>query len=357
VFFILRQVFIYKENNLLYFRNFGKAVTKELFQSLFEQIYSDAFKGPTDKTNYFDYYKSRVAYTTSKELGLIIIFLSSLSLSFENLESQILKCKEEFLTFFSDILANGKFDTNTFDLFDPTLDAIHRNLKPKISLVGFSGVGKTTTTRLIRAEEIPTEHVPTISGEVSTIKIGKLQFLLWDFAGQEQFSFLWNKFIRGSDGILIITDSTIENVDKSRFFLDLIKDETPNARVALIGNKQDLPNALPVTEIENILGTKAYKMVAIDPNNREKMINIIADILEISGDVSPLLRPLFERDTMLEKAESALANSRFEEALEYCEKIADLCFELGDDGLGNEFLKEAEKIRVILQEGDTSAIE
>ncbi len=37
-------------------------------------------------------------------------------------------------------------------------------------------------------------------------------------------------------------------------------------------------------------------MVAIDPNNREKMINIIAGVLEISGDVSPLLRPLFERD-------------------------------------------------------------
>ncbi|GAH61833.1 unnamed protein product, partial [marine sediment metagenome] len=54
MFFILRQVYIYKDNNLLYFRNFGKAVTKELFQSLFEQIYTEAFKGHTDKTNYFD---------------------------------------------------------------------------------------------------------------------------------------------------------------------------------------------------------------------------------------------------------------------------------------------------------------
>jgi len=357
VFFILRQVYVYKDNNLLYFRNFGKTVTQELFNSLLDQINKEAFKGSTDKTNYFDYYKSRVCYTTSKELKLIVIFLSSLSLSFENLESQILKCKEEFLTFFSDIMTSGQFDTSTFNLFDPTLDAIHRNLKPKISLVGFSGVGKTTTTRLIRSEEIPTEHVPTISGEVSTIKIGKLQFLLWDFAGQEQFSFLWNKFIRGSDGVLIITDSTIENVEKSRFFLDLIKDEAPNTHAAIIGNKQDLPGALPVTEIEKILGTKTYKMVAIDPNNREKMINIIADILEISGDVSPLLRPLFERDVMLEKTESALSNSRFEEALEYCEKIADLCVELGDDSLGNEFLKDAEKIRVILQEGDITAIE
>jgi len=357
VFFILRQVYVYKDNNLLYFRNFGKTVTQELFNSLLDQINKEAFKGSTDKTNYFDYYKSRVCYTTSKELKLIVIFLSSLSLSFENLESQILKCKEEFLTFFSDIMTSGQFDTSTFNLFDPTLDAIHRNLKPKISLVGFSGVGKTTTTRLIRSEEIPTEHIPTISGEVSTIKIGKLQFLLWDFAGQEQFSFLWNKFIRGSDGVLIITDSTIENVEKSRFFLDLIKNEAPNTHAAIIGNKQDLPGALPVAEIEKILGTKTYKMVAIDPNNREKMINIIADILEISGDVSPLLRPLFERDVMLEKTETALSNSRFEEALEYCEKIADLCVELGDDSLGNEFLKDAEKIRVILQEGDITAIE
>ncbi len=88
MFLILRQVYIYKDNNLLYFRNFGKAVTKELFQSLLDQISKDAFKGPTDKTNYFDYYKSRVVYTTSKELGLIVIYLSSLSLSCENLETR-----------------------------------------------------------------------------------------------------------------------------------------------------------------------------------------------------------------------------------------------------------------------------
>jgi len=59
---------------------------------------------------------------------------------------------------------------------------------------------------------------------------------------------------------------------------------------------------------------------------------------------------------MLKKAESAITDSRFEEALKYCKKILDLCFNLGDDGLGNVFLKDAEKIRVILQEGVYTAI-
>jgi len=138
-----------------------------------------------------------------------------MSLTFENLKDQMSLLKTEFLNLFSDVL-KGEFDASMFDLFEPTLDKIHRNLKPKISLVGFSGVGKTTITRLIKAEEIPTEHIPTITGDISTIKIGKLQFNLWDFAGQEEFSFLWNKFIHGSDAVLLISDSSIENVEKSR---------------------------------------------------------------------------------------------------------------------------------------------
>ncbi len=352
MFFILRQVYIYKENKLIFSRNYGKCLTPELFESLINQIKKEALKGQEDKPQYFDYYNARVVYATSKELDLLFIFLTSLSIEFNKLKKELLKCKEEFIDLFEDILS-GEFDTETFNLFHPNLDLIYRNLKPKISLVGFSGVGKTTTIRLIRAEEIPMEHIPTISGEVSTIKIGKLQFNLWDFAGQEQFSFLWNKFIQESDAVLIITDSTIENVDKSKFFLDLIQDESPNANVAVIGNKQDLPNALPVIEIEKILGTKTYSMVAIEPDNREKMINIIADILELSTDVSPLLKPLFERNRLMELAEKAFTEGNFSEALTYYEKISELCIDLGDNSLGIEFFKEIEKIKGILETAST----
>jgi len=101
------------------------------------------------------------------------------------------------LVSFGDILDN--LDLSLLELFDPMIESIHKKIRTKISLVGFSGVGKTTITRLISAGLIPETHIPTITGKVSTIKIGKLVFHLWDFAGQEQFSYLWSDFIFGSD--------------------------------------------------------------------------------------------------------------------------------------------------------------
>ena len=232
-----------------------------------------------------------------------------------------------------------------FDVLNSIIDGTHRNLRPKISLVGFSGVGKTTITQLIKAEEIPLEHIPTINGDVATIKIGKLTFPLWDFAGQEQFSLLWNRFIKGSDAVLLITNSTLENIEKSKFFLEFIKEEAPYAHSAIIGNKQDLPNALSVENIERITGVKTYSMVAIKPGNREKMMQIIADILDMSAEVSPLLKPIIERDLLMNNAQTALLNGDFEQAGSYFEKIADLCIEIGDDTLGKEFYEKSRTLK------------
>ncbi|MFX0156139.1 MAG: ADP-ribosylation factor-like protein [Candidatus Hodarchaeota archaeon] len=275
--------------------------------------------------------------------------MTSLSDKFENIKKELEKCRSEFLSLFEDILQH-RFDTKTFEVFDPTIDSIHRNLRPKISLVGFSGVGKTTITKLIKADEIPMQHIPTITGDIATIRIGKLHFHLWDFAGQEQFSYLWNNFIKGSDAVLLITDSSLENIEKSKYFLDLIREQAPKAQAAVIGNKQDLKGALNPVQIEKILGLKTYSMIALDPNNRDKMIQIIADILEMSAEVSPLLKPLLERDKLTEEAVRALKDADFNKAAFLFDKISDLCIELGDDSLGREFFDKAQKIKDMLKE-------
>ena len=209
----------------------------------------DAFAKGGKNVEYHDYYKYRISYITEKDSELMFLFVTGLTDNFENIKKELIKCKKEFLNLFEDILQH-KFDAKTFEIFDPTIDSTHRNLRPKISLVGFSGVGKTTITRLIKAEEIPMEHIPTITGDIATIKIGKLHFHLWDFAGQEQFSYLWNNFIKGSDAVLLITDSTLENIEKSKFFLELIKEQAAQAHTSVIGNKQDLDDALKPEQIE-----------------------------------------------------------------------------------------------------------
>ena len=299
------------------------------------------------KIEFHDFYKYRVSYITVDEKNLIFLFVASLTDKIDNIKKELIRCRDEFLNIFEDIL-DHKFDAKTFDVFDPTIEVIHRNLRPKISLIGFSGVGKTTIAKLIKADEIPVQHVPTITGDIATIKIGKLHFHLWDFAGQEQFSYLWNNFIKGSDAVLLITNSSLENVEKSKYFLELIKEQAPNAQSAVIGNKQDLKNAMNPVQIEKLLNLKTYSMIAKDPNNRNKMIQIIADILEMSAEVSPLLKPLLERDKLTEEAVKALKNADFNKSAFLFDKISDLCIELGDDSLGKEFYEKSQKIKEML---------
>lgn len=340
---MLRQVYILKGEKVLYNKNFGKAVHTEDFNKLYQEIIEATTKGTGIELDSYDYIKYKIVFILERDLGLTFMFITDINDDLSRTKSELATLKKEFLDTFGDNIDN--LDLSLMELLDPIMDSIHRNLKTKISLVGFSGVGKTTTTKLICASEIPSVHIPTITGKISTVKIGKLYFHLWDFAGQEQFSYLWNDFIIGSDAVLIITDSTLENVEKSKFFIELIKEHASYAHIAVIGNKQDLHDALNIQKIEEILGLKTYSMVAIDPNNRDKMIQIIADILEISTDASPLLKPLFERDQLIHQAKVSLENGDIAQTAEYFEKISDLCLELGDDALYKEFFEKAKKLK------------
>jgi len=142
----------------------------------------------------------------------------------------------------------------------------------------------------------------------------------------------------------LITDSSLENIEKSKYFLGLINEEAPYAHSAIIGNKQDLPNAQKVEDIERMMGLKTYAMIATDSGNRDKMIQIIADILDMSSEVSPLLKPLFERDQLINDAQKALENGKIEQAASSFQKIGDICIEIGDYSLGNEFYEKFEKL-------------
>jgi small GTP-binding protein len=345
---MLRQVFITLDGEPIYKREFGKALDKEAFEQVFKHISKEALKITSENIQFHDFFKYRITYLSVPEKNIIFIFVSDLSDKFKSIKKEIQKCRKGFLDMFGDIL-DEKLDEDTFEVFDPTIELIHKNLRPKISLIGFSGVGKTTITRLITAGDIPMEHIPTITGDIGTIKIGKLHFHLWDFAGQEQFSFLWNNFIKGSDAVLLITDSTLENCEKSKYFIELIKKEAPMAHTAVIGNKQDLPDAMPIIDIERHLKMKCYSMIATDRGNRDKMITIIGDILEMSGEISPLLKPLIDRDKKMIEAEEALEKGDFELGMKIFEELADLSLDLGDDRVSQDFHEKAQKIRNILK--------
>ena len=345
---MLRQVFIVLNDKLAYQRSYAKGLESSVFTTVFQKVKKVAFTKFSSETGMYEYFEYRLSYIIDDSFNLIFLFVSGLGDDFKDIEPQLKKLKGEFLDFYADTIKNENFEIIN-EVLDPIVDSIHRNLKPKISIIGFSGVGKTTTTKLIKSEEIPMEHIPTITGKVATVKIGKLHFFLWDFAGQEQFDFLWEKFIRGSDAVLLMTDSTLENLEKSRYFFELVNKVVPSARLAIIANKQDLPEAMKVEAIERLMGNKTYSMVAIDPDNRSKMIRIIADLLDMDVGISPLLQPIFERNSLMDKAQKMLEQEEFGEVAAIFEKISNLCLDLGDDSLALDFQNKSEKISKMLK--------
>ncbi|UYP46642.1 hypothetical protein NEF87_002927 [Candidatus Lokiarchaeum ossiferum] len=227
------------------------------------------------------YWKYRIEILTVKH-RLIIIFITDMTNSGELIKDAITECRNRFLDKFEDIF-DKSYDPIEILEFSHDLVDCYDKLSPKISIVGHSGVGKTTITRLLQNATVPLTHLPTISGEVQYVSDDKINLSLWDFAGQEEFEFLWDKFLRGSDAVLIITDSTMVNVIKSRTFVGLIKRETPFAYVGAIANKQDLPDSLSPEKIKYFLrGVPVYPMIANKQENRDVMIDIVKDLLEIS---------------------------------------------------------------------------
>ncbi len=136
----------------------------------------------------------------------------------------------------------------------------------KVAFIGAPRVGKTTLLSLLTGENLPKEYEPTIGLDFGNIQLGHHEFSLWDLAGQGQFAFLWEMFLKGTKLIFAVTDSTRNNVLLTKEIIN--KTKKCCQRLICIANKQDLPGALKPEEIAEILNVETYGVIGIDPEYR-----------------------------------------------------------------------------------------
>ncbi len=269
---MIRGVYVLGEQgNMIYSKEYAKSESKsnmvEFLINLTQFLNSVDLE---NKTEYMNVAVSRIFYAQRNPFTFMIVADKA------DDSSQIEEKIGDLVDAFMRDYANLALVNQSLDGFDTKVDEIAVTMV-KVAILGFAGVGKTTTLHLLRGETLPLVHDPTIGVSIKKLpeEISNANIVLWDLAGQSRFSILWAKMIANAQVVIIVTDSTLENVLRSKKLVSLVTEEVPDAKVIGIANKQDLPTALTPERVGQILGIPTYELVAIDISYRDRLIQII----------------------------------------------------------------------------------
>lgn len=180
---------------------------------------------------------------------LIFIIISDIHDSKKDLEILLTRVSRSLADFtFQNSTSKSQKDilevTITKDLFSQI----------KIALIGKDNVGKSAIFNKL-AGEISYSHSKRVMRSKQILpESSDPKVYLLDYIGTEDYSPQWPNLLRGIHIILIVVDSTVENVlSTKRLFINLIKKAKPDALIMGIANKQDQPKALDASLIKKML--------------------------------------------------------------------------------------------------------
>ncbi|XP_019626248.1 PREDICTED: ADP-ribosylation factor 4 [Branchiostoma belcheri] len=125
----------------------------------------------------------------------------------------------------------------------------------RILMVGLDAAGKTTILYKLKLGEIVTT-IPTIGFNVETVEYKNISFTVWDVGGQDKIRPLWRHYFQNTQGLIFVVDSNDrERMAEAQQELDKMcgEDELRDAVLLVFANKQDLPNAMSVADIQKNL--------------------------------------------------------------------------------------------------------
>ena len=269
---MIRSVYVLGEQgNMLYSKDYAKSESKaDLVEFLMNLTNFLRTVDLENKTEFMNVAVSRIFF--AQRSNFTFMFIADKADDASQIEEKMGQLVDSFMRDYANLAAANQ----PLDGFDEKVDEIAVTMV-KVAILGFAGVGKTTTLHLLRGETLPLVHDPTIGVSIKKLpeEVENANIVLWDLAGQSRFSILWAKMIANAQVVIIVTDSTLENVLRSKKLVTLVKDEVPDAKVIGIANKQDLPTALTPERVGQILGIPTYELVAIDISYRDRLIQII----------------------------------------------------------------------------------
>lgn len=153
-----------------------------------------------------------------------------------------------------------------------------------IALIGQSDVGKTSIVHLI-------DDTIESRGTTYTIETNEIAYTIWELQTSsyepERLGVFSSSFLDESTPynryLLIVTDSTSEDVQRITYSVQYLRDLFPKTRFAIIANKQDLTGRLSRTRIEKMTNLPTLELSAIEKPQRDRLVNFISYLLDFES--------------------------------------------------------------------------
>lgn len=92
---------------------------------------------------------------------------------------------------------------------------------------------------------------------METLEYKNIKFTVWDVGGQTKIRKLWDYYYAGTKALIYLVDSTDRNrIDETKEVLHylLTNDQLRDTILLVFANKQDMLNAINVSEMTTMLG-------------------------------------------------------------------------------------------------------
>lgn len=318
---MLRQVFIYYKNEVIFQYFFAKAFDKEILEEIVlkKRLISYITNPIENKILNKPLLDFQTHFVFSN--GIFFLFVTDMADRPKLIAKEVDRASKLFIKNFPDPLKikDSSPEKEEFTIF---IKETHYYLHPKISLVGPIGAGKSTIVDILNQKKSHGKKIMDFAFYFR-VQLGDIFFDLWDFIARDDFSPLWNNFTRGSDNIFFVIDGSNLNDEKVKFFINLKRREGKYSNWAIILTHSDNHNFLNSSSLkekfEFLKNVEIFEINLIDQNALGNLSKIFIKTLGLKEALPPEFR------SKLIQANNFVAEANFAEGIAILKELIRIC--------------------------------